>query len=124
MSTPTPTPTGEPEFPTHNVQALRAYRYDPALDNDGWHDSANFPSAVDNPLNGNMYKPLYFNGGQAIHGANVVPPDPRSKGCARMFPWHQDRLLTWLGLDEVADATWSPGRINVTVTVQGDYRPV
>jgi hypothetical protein len=119
-----PTSTGEPGFPTHNVQALRAYRFDPALDNDGWHDSANFPSAVDNPLNGNMYKPLYFNGGQAIHGANVVPPDPRSKGCARMLPWHQDRLLAWLGLDDVTDATWRADQIDVTVTVQGDYRPV
>lgn len=119
-----PTSTGQPDYPTHNTQALRAYRFDPAVDNGGWHDSANFPSEVDNPLNGNMYKPLYFNGGQAIHGANVVPPDPRSKGCARTFPWHQDRLLAWLGLDDVGNATWRADQINVTVTVQGDYRPI
>jgi hypothetical protein len=118
-----PTSTGQPGFGTHNVQAAAAYRFDPAVDNGGWHDSSNFPSAVVNPLNGNMYKPLYFNGGQAIHGANVVPPDPRSKGCARLLPWHQDRLLAWLGLDDVTDATWRADQINATVTVQGDFRP-
>ena len=43
------------------------FRYDPATDNGGWHDSASYPVEVDNPLNGNMYKPLYFNDdGQAI----------------------------------------------------------
>ncbi len=117
-----PTSTGEAGFETRAVQA-RAFRFDPALDNGGWHDSSVFPVSVDNPLNGNMYKPLYFNDGQAIHGANVVPPDPRSKGCARTFPWHQDRLLEWLSLDEVTESTWSEGRINATVAVIGDFRP-
>ena len=117
-----PTSTGEPGFETRGVVA-RAFRFDPALDNGGWHDSSAFPVAVDNPLNGNMYKPLYFNDGQAIHGANVVPPDPRSKGCARTFPWHQERLLEWLSLDDVTDATWAEGRINATVAAIGDYRP-
>jgi LysM repeat protein len=119
-----PTSTGEPGFETRDVLANEAFRFDPALDNDGWHDSANFPVEIDNPLNGNMYKPLYFNRGQAIHGANYVPPEPRSKGCARLFPWHQDRLLRWLGLDELTESTWNASRLGVTVTVQGDYRPV
>ena len=60
---------------------------------------------------------------QAIHGAGYVPPNPRSKGCARMFTWHQDTLLAWLGLDDTTEATWQRGRIGVTVTVQGDHRP-
>lgn len=118
-----PTSTGEPGYPTHNLQGAAAYRFDPAVDNDGWHDSTNFPSAVDNPLNGNMYKPLYFNGGQALHGANVVPPDPRSKGCARLFPWHHDSMLAWLGLDDLTTVSWRAGALDVIVTVQGDYRP-
>jgi LysM repeat protein len=119
-----PTSTGEPGFETLDLQAAPAFRYDPALDNNGWHDSARFPVAIDNPLNGNMYKPLYFNGGQAIHGANNVPPDPRSKGCARLLPWHQDALIGWLELDDVTDPTWRRSQIGVTVTAQGDYRPV
>jgi hypothetical protein len=114
-----PTSTGQPGFETQAA----AYRYDPAVENDGWHDSASFPSEVDNPLNGNMYKPVYFNGGQAIHGANVVPPDPRSKGCARLYPWHQDALVAWLGLADVEEITWRKDQIAATVTVQGDYRP-
>ena len=118
-----PTSTGEAGFETRDVLANEAFRYDPALQNDGWHDSRTFPVEVDTPLNGNMYKPLYFNSGQAIHGANYVPPEPRSKGCARLFPWHQDRLLRWLGLDSRTQATWNPSQIGVTVTVQGDYRP-
>ncbi len=118
-----PTSTGEPGFETRGAQALAAFRFDPALDNGGWHDSARFPVEIDNPLNGNMYKPLYFNAGQAIHGANYVPPEPRSKGCARMFPWHMDELIAWLGLDDVTEPTWRETQIGVTVTVQGDFRP-
>lgn len=118
-----PTSTGEPGFETRDVQANAAFRFDPAPDNGGWHDSSRFPVAIDNPLNGNMYKPIYFNGGQAIHGANYVPPEPHSKGCARMFPWHQDELIAWLELDDVTEATWREGEIGVTVTVRGDYRP-
>jgi hypothetical protein len=117
-----PTSTGTADFPTHNAQALPAYRFDPALDNGGWHDSANFPSEVDDPQNGNMYKPIYFNGGQAIHGAGYVPTTPRSKGCARTFPYHQDLLVAWLGLDDIAEAIWNERTINATVTVRGDFR--
>ena len=119
-----PTSTGEPGHETHNVQAVAAYRYDPAVDNDGWHDSSRYPADVDNPLNGNMYKPLYFNGGQAIHGADVVPPDPRSTGCARLYPWDQDSLIEWLGLAELTEVTWQKRQIDATVTVQGEYRSI
>ncbi len=119
-----PTSTGEADFETRNVQGVAAFRYDPALDNGGWHDSSRFPVEVDNPQNGNMYKPIYFNDGQAIHGANYVPPFPRSKGCARMFTWHQDELIAWLGLDDVSEPTWRESQIGVTVTVQGAYRPL
>ncbi len=118
-----PTSTGEPGFETRNVEAVSAFRFDPALDNDGWHDSSRFPVSVDNPQNGNMYKPIYFDNGQAIHGADFVPPVPRSKGCARLFPWHQDELIAWLGLDDVTEPTWRESQIGATVTVQGDYRP-
>ncbi len=117
-----PTSTGEAGYETRVGQAFDAFRYDPALDTDGWHDSTNFPVDVDNPLNGNMYKPLYFNSGQAIHGANYVPPEPRSKGCARTFPLHQDEIVSWIGLEERTSPTWRAADIGVTVTVQGDFR--
>ena len=117
------TSTGEPGWETTNQQRVRAFRYDPALDNDGWHNSTKFPVAEDNPLNGNMYKPLYFHRGQAIHGANNVPPEPASKGCARLRPENQDALLSWLGLGDVSEPTYNRDRINLSVSVHGDYVP-
>ncbi len=116
-----PTSTGEAGFETRLQDRSRVFRFDPALDNDGWHDSSDYPSEIDNPLNGNMYKPLYFDGGQAIHGANNVPTTPQSKGCARLRPGDQDALLAWLGLADVGGPIWEPGPINVTVNVQGAY---
>lgn len=115
-----PTSTGAEGHQTFNVRA-RAFRFDPALDNEGWHDSASFPVEIDNPLNGNMYKPIYFNEGQAIHGAEFIPPYPRSKGCARTFPKHQDAIIEWLGLQDMTEATWKPQDIELTVLVRGRY---
>ena len=68
-----------------------------------------------------MYRPLYFDRGQAIHGANNVPTSPQSKGCARLRPSHQDALVAWLGLDGIGGATNSSNRIGVRVSVRGDY---
>jgi LysM repeat protein len=118
-----PTSTGEPEFETRPQERTRAFRYDPALQNDGWHESSLYPVPVDNPLNGNMYKPLYFDGGQAIHGANNVPTSPQSKGCARLRPSDMDRLVSWLGLADIDGPTNSADRIGVTVTARGSYQP-
>jgi hypothetical protein len=115
-----PTSTGENGYETHNVRAF-AFRFDPALDNGGWHDSSSFPSEVDNPVNGNMYKPIYFNNGQALHGAGYIPADPQSKGCARTYPVHQDMIIDWLGLAELTEATWERDEIGATVVVQGRY---
>jgi hypothetical protein len=117
------TSTGEPGWETTNLEATRAFRYDPALENDGWHNSTKFPVEEDNPLNGNMYRPLYFHRGQAIHGANNVPPEPASKGCARLRPENMDALLSWLGLDDVDQPTYNRDRINVMVSVHGDFQP-
>jgi peptidoglycan hydrolase-like protein with peptidoglycan-binding domain len=41
---------------------------------DGWRNA---------PL-GMLWRPKYFNGGIAVHGANSVPPYPASHGCARL----------------------------------------
>ncbi len=116
-----PTSTGESGFGTRLQERTRAFRFDPALQNGGWHESTDYPVPEDNPLNGNMYKPLYFDNGQAIHGANNVPTSPQSKGCARLKPADQDRLIAWLGLDTIDGATYSKDRIGVTVTVRGGY---
>jgi hypothetical protein len=116
-----PTSTGEEGHRTRPQDLTPMFRYDPALQNDGWHNSTTFPVEEDNPLNGNMYRPLYFDRGQAIHGANNVPRSPQSKGCARLRVEHQDLLVTWLGLDDVSGPVTSRDRLNVTVNVQGEY---
>jgi hypothetical protein len=116
-----PTSTGEPGFETRLQERTRAFRYNPALATAGWHNSSTYPVEADNPLNGNMYRPLYFDRGQAIHGANNVPTSPQSKGCARLRPNHQDALVSWLGLDGLDGPTGSRDRINATVTVRGAY---
>jgi LysM repeat protein len=116
-----PTSTGEPGHESRPQDRTPAYRYNPALDNGGWHNSTTFPAAEDNPLNGNMYRPLYYDGGQAIHGANNVPTSPQSKGCARLRVEHQDALIAWLGLADEPGPTTNRGRIDVTVNVQGAY---
>jgi hypothetical protein len=118
-----PTSTGEAGYETRDQDRTRAFRFDPAVDNGGWHDSSEFPVAEDNPLNGNMYRPLYFDRGQAIHGANNVPTSPQSKGCARLRMEHQDALIAWLGLDSLTWAINDRARIDVTVNVQGAFDP-
>nr|MDT0659023.1 L,D-transpeptidase family protein [Micromonospora sp. DSM 115978] len=55
---------------------------------DGWRDA---------PL-GMLWRPKYFNGGIAVHGAHSVPPYPASHGCARLtvaamnWLWDNDKL--------------------------------
>ncbi len=115
-----PTSTGEAGYETRDQNRRAVVRFNPALDNGGWHNSTSYPVAEDNPLNGNMYKPLYFDRGQAIHGANNVPTSPQSKGCARLRVEHHDMLLSWLGLP---GATSSARQINLTVNVQGTWIP-
>jgi lipoprotein-anchoring transpeptidase ErfK/SrfK len=115
------TSTGMSGYRTRNQTASRVFRYDPATANGGWHDSTEFPAAGDNPLNGNMYKPLYFSNGEAIHGANSVPTSPASHGCARLHVANQNQLVDWLGLGGVRSQIWSTSRIGLTVTVQGSY---
>jgi hypothetical protein len=115
------TSTGERGHETRDQDGSRAFRFDPARGNGGWHNSIDYPVAGDNPLNGNMYMPLYFDNGQAIHGANNVPTDPRSKGCARLRVENQDALVDWLGLRDAGGPVWNPDRINLTVNVQGRY---
>lgn len=117
------TSTGEPGHETRDQDRSRAFRFDPALQNGGWHNSTTFPVAIDNPLNGNMYRPIYFDGGQAIHGSNNVPTTPQSKGCMRLRVADQDALVAWLGLDGLGAPTWSENQINLRVNVQGAYVP-
>lgn len=116
-----PTSTGTDGFETRIQDRAEVFRYNPAVDNGGWHDSTEYPVGVDNPLNGNLYKPLYFDLGQAIHGANNVPAEPASKGCARLSVANQERLLDWLGLLDATEETWRTQEINLTVNVQGEF---
>ncbi len=116
-----PTSTGTEGFETRIQDRARMFRYNPAVDNGGWRDSSEYPVGVDNPLNGNLYKPLYFDLGQAIHGAANVPSVPASKGCARLSVANQEKLLDWLGLLDATEETWLKNEINLTVNVQGDF---
>lgn len=116
-----PTSTGSAGFETRDQDRARVFRFNPATETGGWHNSSEYPVGVDNPLNGNLYKPLYFDLGQAIHGANNVPPTPQSKGCARLSVADQTTLLTWLGLVDRTDETWSRDQIGLTVNVQGQF---
>ena len=118
-----PTSTGSVGFETRPQERSRAFKFNPALENGGWHNSLTYPAAEDNPLNGNMYKPLYFDNGQAIHGANNVPTTPQSKGCARLRVEHMDQLVAWLGLSDATGIIGSRDRINVAVNVQGAFIP-
>ena len=118
-----PTSSGLAEFPTRPQVRSRVFKYNSASHNNGWHDSFDFPAAEDNPLNGNMYKPLYFDNGQAIHGANNVPRSPASHGCLRLRLEHQDALIDWLGLGGVTGTTYKTNTINLAVNVQGKYVP-
>ena len=118
-----PTSTGSEGFETRLQDRAEVFRFNPAFENGGWHDSSEFPVGVDNPRNGNMYKPLYFDLGQAIHGANNVPTSPDSKGCARLSVDDQNTLVTWLGLADAQEETWRKPEMNVTVNVQGEFTP-
>jgi hypothetical protein len=117
-----PTSTGSDGYETRPQDRSNAFRFDPATENGGWHNSTDFPVPIDNPLNGNMYRPLYFDGGQAIHGANNVPTSPQSKGCARLRVNHMDALVDWLGLGDARAPIWKEDRIGVTVNAQGEYQ--
>jgi LysM repeat protein len=117
-----PTSTGEPGFETRLQDSSSVYRYDPAFDNGGWHDSTEFPVPEDNPINGNMYKPLYFDGGLAIHGANNVPTSPQSKGCARLRLENHDMLIDWLGIGDVTRPIGG-SQFGLTVRIVGEYLP-
>ncbi len=116
-----PTSTGQAGYRTRDQNRSEVFKYDPASGNGGWHNSRTYPAAEDNPLNGNMYKPLYFDGGQAIHGANNVPRSPASHGCARLRVDHMDQLIDWLGLGDETRVTYSESQIDLTVNVQGSY---
>jgi peptidoglycan hydrolase-like protein with peptidoglycan-binding domain len=61
---------------------------------DGWRDA---------PL-GLLWRPKYFNGGIAVHGANSVPPSPASHGCARV----SIAGMNWL---------WTGGKIPIGTAV-------
>lgn len=47
---------------------------------------------------GSLYRPMYFNGGIALHGAESVPASPASHGCCRVTPAAMDQLWHHAGL--------------------------
>ncbi|MFN0090835.1 MAG: L,D-transpeptidase family protein, partial [Acidimicrobiales bacterium] len=91
------------EVYTLNVSSGGGYRYSTK---GGGTDVANTPRGefyVQRRINGirvsdlgELYRPLYFTGGYAIHGSNSVPGYPASHGCVRVsnadIDWLFDRL--------------------------------
>lgn len=65
---------------------FKVFRYKP-----GWYT---------NDLGG-LYRPMFFNGGIAVHGSNSIPPYKASHGCCRVSVAAQDRLIAtkmlWMG---------------------------
>ncbi len=66
---------------------------------------------------GDMWNPVYFNYGIAVHGAIQVPAEPASHGCVRI-PMHiseyfqslvelGESVLVWNGVSEPEDVTYS-----------------
>jgi peptidoglycan hydrolase-like protein with peptidoglycan-binding domain len=53
---------------------------------------------------GDLYRPKYFNGGIAVHGAPSIPPYPASHGCARV----SNAAINWI---------WSTGKIPLKTKV-------
>lgn len=54
---------------------------------------------------GTLYRPLYFNGGIAIHGYPSVPPYPASHGCVRVT----NSAMDWMwanGIPGVGTPVW------------------
>ena len=72
------TSTGSNELYEQEGETFRADtprgRFTVSRQIDGWRDA---------PL-GLLWRPKYFNGGIAVHGAPSVPPHPASHGCARV----------------------------------------
>lgn len=116
-----PVSTGTPEHETRLVDAIDAFRYEPAADNAGWRNSTTFPVAPSHPRGGNMYRPVYFSRGQAIHGTDELTAVPASHGCVLVTPAAQDLLVSWLGLDGIAEPLWDAPRIGLAVTVIGSF---
>ena len=54
---------------------------------------------------GTLFRPKYFNGGIAIHGAGNVPANPASHGCARVTNAAID-LLWSSGVAEIGTPVW------------------
>lgn len=77
--------TGMPGYQTRIGIFKGTWRFD------GWWQSTIYPD-------GKMYRPIFFNGGQALHGSltdDLVHWYPASHGCVRML--HSDIDALWAG---------------------------
>ena len=75
--------TGRAEFPTEPGDYIVRWTID------DWYESKQFPD-------GWMYRPMFFNEGQALHGSetdSMVHSYPASHGCVRML--HKDIDFLW-----------------------------
>lgn len=50
-------------------------------------------AGIDTSPLGQLYDPLYFYRGYAVHGSTDVPPYPASHGCVRLPIWEAARLF-------------------------------
>ena len=52
---------------------------------------------------GLLYRPAYFTGGYALHGAYSVPPFPASHGCLRVPLSEAVSIFNWLSRGDIVD---------------------
>lgn len=72
---------------------------------------------------GNLYKPSYFNGGIAFHGAPSVPTYAASHGCARVPMGFADWFYTQAPVGQVVYVHGGPSGTNPLPTVDDDLAP-
>ena len=116
-----PTSTGEVGHETRIVSEARAFRFDPAVDNNGWHDSSESPVGYDNRSTA-----------AACTSRSTSATARRSTGpttCRRRRParvacacvGHHDQLVEWLGLAGKTSPVWNENTIGLRVTTRGTY---
>lgn len=72
---------------------------------------------------GDLYKPSYFNGGIAFHGAPSVPTYPASHGCARVPMGFADWFYDQAPVGQVVYVHGGPTGSNPLPTVEADQAP-
>jgi LysM repeat protein len=118
-----PTSTGEPGFETRLQDSSSVYRYDPAFDNGGWHDSTEFPVPEDNPDQWqHVQSRCTSTADWRFTERTTSRRARRARGCARLRLENHDMLIDWLGIGDVTRPIGG-SQFGLTVRIVGEYLP-